>query len=452
MRIKNCIGVSFYNLHARKRYTIRLFLNILLLFVVLVVWLVLSSAMENAHDEYIYGKAAQNTQHIPISVNKDGSFTENENYSLLKSTETWEEFDEPVLRGDVDLPVLLSKDNWLYVNIDYASAVISGNEHHGSNSYRPKEDESPAVASFRFSVVYSDLFITDDELTEFSYKNKNHPYLLAGSMQLRENEVLISDYMLSLFGVTEAPEQLIGQEISFLVDGSTVLEAYKISGIVDSRIFSDDTQIFIRGNTEITKRYNIQYVTGIIPIRTHSDALDALDKINEHVHMLTGENYYGPESAEVYANAAFYYNIECIHLVIERLVGLFGLMIFLAVILNLSNVLISAADTRRKQYGILKAVGMTPVSLLFISYVELFALSVIAMLVAVFTSFAMLKAIDGLMMTFINMHLSLSYVQYIEIGLIALLSMFVLLMLVEFFILRRKCFAQPTLLLHDEIK
>ena len=114
--------------------------------------------------------------------------------------------------------------------------------------------------------------------------------------------------------------------------------------------------------------------------------------------------------------AKYYYNINAIHLIIERLLSVFGCLVLLAILLNLYRILAEEANHKCRQYGMLRAVGMPIPGLLLVSYLELLFGLLISTVLSLFVSFGALAVIDRITYALIHMHLALPLRGYLQIG------------------------------------
>lgn len=452
MHIKHCIRLVYYNLTSKKRRYFRLFVNILLLSAALTAWLVMTTAMTEAHDQYIYGTASANEEYLLLQVNANGAIEEDSDYALLEELRTWETLGAPVIYSEPHLPDVMEKDNWVFVNNRLVTLCINGTEYEGINDYSydftitPDSDEGGKTVPFEVGVVYTEMFFTENDYTEFHYKYPQEKWLLCGDAALHPGELLITDYMLEKFGISGDWDQWLGAELSIVIDGELLLEHLRIGGIVNSQLYRcsgliDMPQIMIVADQDVHNRLQSDIAYARIPILGYGKIMDVLVDLQEK-----GINvgYFSWKRAE------YYYNINAFHLVIERLVAVFGVLVFLAIVLNLYHLLQQAVDAQCEQYGILKAVGMRPWALHLIAYTEQLVLIATAIVSSLFLAMLLLQFMDKMLYTMLNVHLSLSLLQYIKIGLLALVIMAVVVTIITYLVLRRYLRSKPLLLLHGQ--
>ena len=94
MRITHCARIAAYTMLGKKRHTLRVFINMLLISCALVVWLVLTTALRSAHDAYIYGTLSSNYETVMLSLDASGQPIESR---ALQQAVQWDEIAQPVV-------------------------------------------------------------------------------------------------------------------------------------------------------------------------------------------------------------------------------------------------------------------------------------------------------------------------------------------------------------------
>ena len=207
MHIKHCIRLVFYNLTAKKRRYFRLFLNILLLSAAVTAWLVMTTAMTEAHDRYIYGTASANEEFLSLEVDANGIAEKDLDFALLEELRTWETLEKPVIYSESNIPAAMERNDLIFVNNRLVTLCINGTEYQGVNDYSfdfniaPDSNEGGTVP-FEVGVVYTEMPFTENDFTEFHYKYPQEQWLLCGDAALNPGQLLITDYMLEKFGIS----------------------------------------------------------------------------------------------------------------------------------------------------------------------------------------------------------------------------------------------------------
>lgn len=106
MRITHCARITAYTMLGKKRHTLRVFINMLLISCALVVWLVLTTALRSAHDAYIYGTLSSNCETVALSLDSSGQPIENR---AFQQAVQWDEIAQPVVAAQPDLVQVLGR-------------------------------------------------------------------------------------------------------------------------------------------------------------------------------------------------------------------------------------------------------------------------------------------------------------------------------------------------------
>ena len=136
MRKRDIIGIAVYNVLHRKRFTIRVFIYLIILTTLISSWLVLSNSLNHVHDSYLYSAASNNYLPFGFDVSQDGELVCEDNPESLEAYQKLNELDstsEPTAVSIVDVPKLLNKETWIFANIKRITAVVNGKEYQGIN-------------------------------------------------------------------------------------------------------------------------------------------------------------------------------------------------------------------------------------------------------------------------------------------------------------------------------
>ena len=122
MRITHCARIAAYTMLGKKRHTLRVFINMLLISCALVVWLVLTTALRSAHDAYIYGTLSSNYETVMLSLDASGQAIESR---ALQQAVQWDEIAQPVVAAQPDLVQVLGRLNRLRCPFVYGRSIRS---------------------------------------------------------------------------------------------------------------------------------------------------------------------------------------------------------------------------------------------------------------------------------------------------------------------------------------
>ena len=448
MKYTDCLSVAWYNITHKKRFYIRLFLNLLFMTVSVMLWLSVLSALSVAHNSYLYGAASDNVMYFDINRSDDHT---NDNYDAFCSLNAMDETMMAAASAKVDLPKYLHQDGWSFVNIKYAEMVVNRKHFQGENDYSyyfereydRRELPSKYSVPLHLAVTTTPALWTDNELTEYRFKAGRNTPLLAGSAELHDGKLVISDYMLQRFGIrTEHWDDLIGQHISILCEGTTILEDYEITGVLDSNLFhvdalKDSPQIFISESDAVCSQFDITAFSYRLPIDGYENTDTVLRAANEIESY--GWDYILEYLSEYYAFIAHMQTI------VRKIGGLFGIAILSALSLMFYQAFSRYFSDQRSWYGMLSAVGMERRNLHTIILSELGFLLLFVFITAAVTARLLLILISQAMYSLIGTALTLNATQTAGILFISLAVLLCLISLVTFLnmrSLRRKSAAE----------
>ncbi|MGN0591087.1 FtsX-like permease family protein [Ruminococcus sp.] len=451
MHIRHCARIAAYTISGKKRHALHVFLNILLITCTLVIWLVLTASLGSAQDAYISGTLSSNVEYMTLNVDRNGQLVQDQQYNRYRTIAGWQEIAPPVIAEQVNLPEVLGREDWLFVNNRFVTLMLDGQAYQGINDYSydffadADPDDLPAVP-FSLSVVYTDHVFSENDLSEFAYRYPDAAWLLQGTGELKEGELLISDYMLGKFGLSGDPAGYIGKQVSFLVEGEPLPVSYRLAGVIHSGLFRcsglmDMPQIYVRGDPQTTRFFQIETPEARLPIRSYDHITDVLLRLGKQG---VGLSYFS------WMRAKYAYNINAIHLIIQRLMSVFELLVLLAVVINLYRILSEAADKQCSQYGMLRAIGMPVPAVCLISYMELLFYLLLSVVFSLFLSYSLLALLNRVIYGLIHVQLALSVEQYLYIGAGALAGLFVLFVLLNTLLLFRYIRCSPVQLLHGK--
>lgn len=386
MKITNCARIGLYNIKSKKKHSAYLFGCILIITTMLVVWCVMAAALSKAHDDILLGAASECSVYME-DENPAQKTVEEEYASSLG------EVNKITTYGEIDILEILKKNSeWSFANMKHFQMRIGENIYQGINDYTYdfesySLEDSRQVVRFKIAVCFEDTFFNQNEIREYEYENNDYysQGIICGTSSINEGEILITDYYLSKFGFDEDEyEDLIGQKIYFQSeDGVDIIGPVIIAGIVDSRIYYVNDlfgfpQIIYRGVFSKVDDYKCKSYTKKYSANSFDSLVKIYDKLNEQNYMI---NEMGYDNAEKYAI------IEKCQMILSRIIGLFGILIIIAIITNLFYVLWNDIREKRGYYGILKADGMSSIDIFLINYFEILAMELVAGIISLGISF-----------------------------------------------------------------
>lgn len=441
MNLKECFMLSVYNLSHRKRYSLQMILNIFIISTIFIVLALISIGISKAYNNILFGAASQNYLYTNLSINKDGGLIADDQYKLFETATQLDYTDPTILRAEYNLTQAAGKEQWRFVNIKYVKADINGYEVQGVNNYTydfvnkyySTELKSKYTVPFKIQIAQSNYgSFLQNEKKEFDYYYPNQNIILYGKDILNnsENEIIISDYMLGRFGITSNLQSLLGQKISFSIDGTTVISDYKIVGIINSNIFrvsslKDNPQIIISGSKSNYSKYSVDSTTAYIPLKNFYD----MDKV---CNILSG-------NAGVFKASSLsdtYSFVSDLKIIIDKVTSVFGILVILALILNLYSIMQTSIIQRTKNYGMLKAMGMMPKQILLIALFEVANLTIIAIFLAFIFSIIFISLLNSIINVAISISIQSEMIIYFLVSLIVCSAIIALLFCLEMFMLK----------------
>ena len=436
MKLNDTLRLSGRNICCKKKHSLRVFFNLLLVSSILMSWSVLSKSLKNANDYYLYRNAAKNFFEICMS---DADTAEDrkryeEEYEFLQSMDAC---GSPIEFWQMNIPAYLGKTDWLFVNMKYASCRIDGAEYQGNNDYSfyfakkydPKEPKALYTIPFRINICKTPEFYSENELVEYCYKYPDGPKdaMICGESTVGPNEIIVSDYMLEHFGIEGPYENLLGKPISFYADDKCIVDEAILTGVADSRLFYSsrfsETQIFLGYREDFKEKYALTELNTETPITDFRKTLEVFDKLYDAGYDVnTMILYMAYSSFDMVASAKY---------VVDKLVSFYALFIVCGVILNLINVLWRDSEERGRYSGMQRAMGMKKKGISGVICGELLILSALAIAGAVPISLGTLNIVGSVLETSVGFRLALDGGQMISIGALTTAILFGLLILIE---------------------
>lgn len=448
------IGIAFYNILHRKRFSIRVFIYLIILTTLIFSWCTLSLSLNHVHDSYLYSAASNNYLPFHFEVSQDGELVCEDNPKALEAYRKLDELDstsEPTAVSIVDVPKLLNKEKWLFANIKHITAVINGKEYQGVNNYSYYYDknydrnelESAYTVPFKIQIKDSNSICNKNDLIEFKHMTNDSPLMIAGTENIGDGQLIITDYMLERFGIEKNYSELIGNKVSFLCDGEAFMKEFEISGVMDSRIFlingkRGNPQVIIGGTPQNRKIFPIAYSIQHLPINGYDKTVKVLEKANK----LGGYGY----SIELQIISSFYETTAKLQIVMKRIVALFGTAIAAALFLMLYQLIYGYISNNKPYYGMLLANGILKKDLIAISLVETLSVLIIACIASFCFSALLLKFISGILFTFVGTQLLIENAEKLVLVLSTFAVVFLVLVILQTIMLN-KCLRSTTELL-----
>lgn len=406
LKIKDCLILSWKDLLSKKKIAIHLFLSILLITTLSTLLVVFSLVIDNNYKDLINEKISSCFVAHDIFWN-EGEEKNNVSEALEKSVGK----DNITRYSDIDLLTWLKKENWTFLNINHATMNLNSKEYQGKNDYSydfefaiQKEDTSFNLVPFSIGIIDTRYpYFNDTMEKEFSSLFPNNKILLYGEYIQAENELVMSDYELKKFGITDNFEQYIGKEISFYIDGQIVLEHYVLAGIINENYFrinanASKAQILIPATEEVLQRFHCISMEE----SAFTFSFEENKKLIEEINKLTDDFWYSDFQGQ------FEY-IEKIKLVVEKIFSVLVIFIVFSLFLKVACDIDNNMRENTYYYGMLRAMGMKEGYIYFFIVIRLFLLSIGCIFFSTAFSFGIMQLLNSMMysMMFIEIQVSL---------------------------------------------
>lgn len=416
MKLTDCLKLSWSDLLSKKKTAIHLFLSILLITTLTTLLGVFSLVIDNNYKNLVNSKVSSSFVAHDIFLNEDEEKQNNEKNMVSQMLEERVGKENITRYGDIDLLTYLKKDNWSFLNIDHANMELNGQVYKGKNDYSYDFQFDIQTENTTFNMVPFSLGITD---INYSYFNQtmnqelstlfpNEEILLLGNFIQEKNELVMSNYILKKFGITDNFEQYLGKEISFFVDGQTVLEHYVLVGILNENYFrinanASKAQILIPAETEVLKKF--QCVS--IEENAFTPSFAENKKLIKEISKLTDDFWYSD-----YQNQFEY--IEKIKLVVEKIFSVLVIFIVLSLFLKVACDVDNNIRENSYYYGVLRAMGLKEFYIYLFIASRLFLLSIGCILFATIFSFVIMQLLNNLMYSLMFIEIQITPVPFFE--------------------------------------
>ncbi len=415
-------------------------ISVFLIYLIVLSWLILSGSLKNAYHELAYGGAENKTLSVVLRVDEHGQYQTDPNFPVVMDSAERSEFSEPRFYSSPSLPDLFQMPDRTFLNLTFVSCTINGETHTGQlHTYTDQNGlEHAERFPFQISCVHTGHIFDQNQLDAFQYRNPHKKHLIGGTEQLGERDMLISDEMLRHFIPDCEIGSMVGDTVSFSVNGTPFLENYRIAGIMDDDICTETTRILIPGSQDTLRAWQISSVQAYMPVRTFTDLPKALDYLKEHKQKV---------NIFLYETANLFFQSESVRLIVNRIISMFGCLILAAVFVKLIHVFSDDASRRRHHCGLQKAMGMTNGSVLRIALTEISVISVLAAIPASVISYLLVGMINGYLYAALHTEITFSRMQFAADTVCGILCVTAAVFLIHMLCLIPKCRMQPAELL-----
>lgn len=447
MKTIDCIKIAFLNILCKKRKSLSLCGNLVVVLALLSLWMSTTYSFLQIHKELLYGKASMCC--FSTGLSRDEVSKEND---LLNQ--------ELLLKARISQPDLVSyvgmDDKWTFINIKRVEMNLDGKEYVGVNDYsydyeNYKLSEGKGSVKFMMAISLEDEFFSANQIKEYEYENEDtyEGAIISGSSIIKEGELLITDYYLDKFGIIpEEYDDLIGKKISLCSNGKTLVHDFTLAGIVDSRIYYTDAligipQLIIRGNDEILDEFQCESIYEIYSLKDYNGLVDVYNELENEGWYI---NVSGVEEAVKCCV------IEDSSMLVKKIISVFGLLLIMAFIMNIAQIIWNDLKNKESYLGISMVNGMNIKNVLMVEYTQLSVLVFVANIIAQIIAIILYNMLSKIMYGYIGIELESDITMFAIILLLTSVGASIVIFAMELPVLLRMVRKEPCRLLSKVTK
>ncbi len=287
------------------------------------------------------------------------------------------------------------------VDLDQAVVSFDNNEYQGINDYSFDFNVEDAKFASRTQMSVNlninvmnidNIQFSSGELQEFQNKFHSSEIFVAGGKMTKNNQIMLSEYILSKFGITYPPEQCIGKKLTVLLKTENgnipVLKDYEICGIIKTDFF----RINSRKSTShiIVSSADMKYCHLLSREIYSKNFRDAISFYNDNSS--TGSINMSDALKE-------FSEIEAQQLLFNEVVIVIGFVLIAAVVLFVYFVIYFYFKKRNRYVCIQKAIGLYNFKIYVMIFFELIMLGICSIIIAVPLYIVLTEILNGI---FIN--------------------------------------------------
>lgn len=250
-----------------------------------------------------------------------------------------------------------------YINLERVTLKTEDNEYKGfdDRTFRFKDSTKKHAELGVNCFLEGCRPFSDIQKNVFGFYNNGSELIVAGREMSEENEMMMSDYIISHFGITDY-SQVLNKKVTLYIDDAPYLSDYVLTGIVDSdfyKIIPDgmfyDTgaytsQVLICCSADTISSLGANELRADFYPQDYSNLPDVIKSINER--HLSDELEYESSAGSQYLLTSN----------VKRISGfiIFLLVLFIALAMGMQIVSVSSNDMKEQEnyYAMLRAIGI----------------------------------------------------------------------------------------------
>jgi len=402
MRFNQKIGLAYYNLTHKAKYSVKMISSIMLIMIIMLYSLLLLLGIERYYEKLVVDNAKENNIYLELEL--DGGIRADDR-KLLEQIQELDGVGQPILYAAMDLPKLTGNESEWYLMSDRATI-----------SYGDNKDVLRCVKSDVLDVLYlgnEGSYFMESDKDYFAYYYEGENLVLTGTDAQKSGDVVVSDVFLEQFGVGEY-DTLIGERISVYIDDNLFLDEARLVGVYDSRVselagMKYCSPVIYCGEQGETDSLMIKEMSVCIPVIGWENAED----INQSLETIDGnqKTFFDEYSAQilVYVNR--------IKQLVYYIVLLIMIFVIVAMFLSLCGVLVNRIQENTSYYAMMRAVGLKSRDLLGLLHMEQLLLLLCAVFFTMPFAFLGLLLVNYLLQNVLQAEIMLSLVDFVRIDL-----------------------------------
>ncbi|MDD6488973.1 MAG: hypothetical protein PUG48_04050 [Clostridia bacterium] len=393
MKLNECIGLSWYNITTRKKTSLQIFLCFFIVGTIITSILLYSDTLRNELKSISLKNMSQSYVKIEFTNNFKDSDSDDEWTKFKK--ETFAVYSENLMEKLSSINNIC--DVQLYRNLlmsDSKNEIVNGKETEviydfgltttklniGGKIYSPNTnilmyETDQTKKSFAVKCVNTNhSMFSDIELSEYELKNGNKDIFLCGGELTGENQIIISEKILKLFGINpEDSEKLLGKKLSIIVNAyigentqeMPYIKDYTICGVLKKEYFK------LSRSMTYDSLFIIPFNMEDLPDETHFFAnLNAknfadIESIKQDAEVKSGVHC---ETSEMLAS---YLLLEKQNILTNNVFIIIGSIITVAIMMFIVLLFMFTVNNKSSYFGLLKSIGMSNMNIFTVLLFEM---------------------------------------------------------------------------------
>lgn len=286
MKLSKCFCLACYNVFCKIKYSLRMIRGSLFIFTIILTTVLVVQGIHNYYNSITQGEAYSNAVIINVPLDSYGKMYNTQKELLQKVLEI-PQIGVPSYSTKIDVPYSSGNEENAYINIKRVTLIAGQDTYQGidDKSYNFTKSNNTTV-KFEVKLYLNEgKTINNNDWQEFSYHFPKSKLIVAGSEMQNPKEIMISDYMLSRFGITDY-NPLIGKKITLAIDGKPYIEDFLLAGVINEKLYRIGTysltpHILICGDSSDFVKFKCKSLIAYAPVNDFSNSLSVLQSLRQ---------------------------------------------------------------------------------------------------------------------------------------------------------------------------